>query len=230
MRTLETILAIASLVVATEMVFGAEAEFVQENCASCHALTEPDFESLGIEARAERKAPPLYYAGDKYRRNWLVEWLQAPERIRPAGVYPPAHIRSTPDGDKIDEASLPTHVVLDQSQAEQVADYLSSLRPYQERIDSVTYEPGSISWRMGQMNFVKFNNCSGCHQDEPGYGGVSGPELHTAWDRLRPEFIFSYTKDPVRWDPHTMMPGGDLNEAAVEKLANYLKAVSEEAE
>ena len=65
MRTLETILAIAFLVVTTEMVFGAEAEFVQENCASCHALTEPDFESLGIEARAERKAPPLYYAGDK---------------------------------------------------------------------------------------------------------------------------------------------------------------------
>ena len=63
---------------------------------------------------------------------------------------------------------------------------------------------------------------------QPDFGGVSGPELYTAWDRLKPAFVASYIADPVAWDPHTLMPGGDLNDAAVAKLANYLKAIVEE--
>lgn len=208
---------------------GADAgAWVQDNCTGCHALEKPDYDTLGIEARAERGGPPLYYAGNKFRREWLVQWLQDPVRIRPAGDYPPAHTETTEGEDRIDESSLPEHPALDSDRAAQVADHLMGLRPHDERLEEVTYEPGDISWRMGQMNFAKFNNCIGCHQDEPGYGGVSGPELYTAWDRLQPAFIASYTADPVAWDPHTLMPGGDLNDAAVAKLANYLKAIVEE--
>lgn len=207
---------------------GDAAGYVADRCAGCHALERPDYQQLGIAARTERTAPLIYFAGNKYRREWLEQWLQAPERIRPAGVYPPDHIVTTTEGDRIDADTLEPHPALEREQAAAVADYLMTLRPYDERLDAVSYEPGNISWRLGQMNFGKFNNCIACHQDEPGYGGVSGPELYTAWERLQPEFIASYIADPVAWDPHTLMPGGELQPPAIHKLVDYLKAIAEE--
>lgn len=201
---------------------------LKERCAECHALEAADYQALGIEARAARRGPPLYFAGNKFRRDWLQAWLEAPTRIRPAGDYPPGRVKRTDDGDRIDEAALEAHPALDATQAAEVAAQLMTLRPHDERLDAVAYEPGDISWRMGQMSFGKFNNCIGCHQDEPGYGGVSGPELYTAWDRLQPAFIASYIADPVVWDPHTLMPAAELNDATIQKLADYLKVIAEE--
>ncbi|HEX7081545.1 MAG TPA: c-type cytochrome [Gammaproteobacteria bacterium] len=204
-----------------------EAEFVQQNCASCHALTQPDYEALGVAERAERKGPPLYYAGNKFREEWLVEWLQAPERIRPGGVFAPAHAVSTPEGDVIDPETLIEHPVLSAAEAESAAKYLMTLRPYDDLVAAQSYEPGPINLRIGQMNFSKFKGCDSCHRDAPDFGGVSGPELYTAWERLQPAFIASYIADPTAWDPHTMMPRGSLPPEEVKKLADYLKALSE---
>lgn len=204
------------------------ANWVKENCASCHALDQNEYESQSIDARPERNGPPLFYAGNKFREEWLAAWLKTPERIRPAGDYPPAHIDTVDGEDLIDATSLLDHPSLEADRAKEVAGYLMSLRARDDLIAAVNYEPGNIAWRLGQMNFAKFNNCIACHQDEPDYGGLSGPELYTAWERLQPAFIASYITDPVAWDPHTLMPGGDLNEDAVSKLANYLKAVGEE--
>ncbi len=203
------------------------AALVQQKCGACHALSAPDYAAAGIAERAQRKAPPLHYAGNKFRREWLVGWLQKPARIRPAGAFPPAHARSTPKGDVVDAAALPAHPALTAAEAEAAADYLMTLRPFDKLIAAETYEPGGIALRMGQMNFGKFKGCDGCHQDAPGHGGVSAPELYTAWPRLQPKFISAYIANPTAWDPHSMMPAADLNADAVHKLANYLKAVAE---
>lgn len=203
------------------------AALVQEKCAACHALAAPDYAAGGIAERAQRKAPPLHYAGNKFRRDWLVAWLQKPTRIRPAGVFPAAHAQSTPKGDVVNAAALPAHPALSASEAEAAAGYLMTLKPLAKLIEAQKYEPGGIALRLGQMNFGKFKGCDGCHQDAPDRGGVSGPELHTAWQRLQPAFISSYIGNPTAWDPHSMMPAADLNEDAVHKLANYLKAIGE---
>jgi cytochrome c2 len=215
---------VAMLPVATSADTAAD---VQAQCGGCHALRAPDYAALGIRERIERKAPPLHYAGNKFQRPWLVAWLQNPVRIRPAGVFPPAHVRATADGEVIDEGSLPKHPALPAPQAAAVADHLMGLRPFDALIKAQTYQPGSIAQRMGQLNFGKFKGCDGCHQDAPERGGVSGPELHTAWQRLQPAFVSAYIADPVAWDPHAMMPKGDLNADSVHKLANYLKAIGE---
>jgi hypothetical protein len=200
---------------------------VQEKCAACHALAAPDYAAGGLAERVHRKAPPLHYAGNKFRREWLVVWLQSPARIRPAGVFPPAHAQGTAKGDVVDPARLPAHPALPAAEAESAADYLMTLRPLEKLLQAETYAPGGIALRLGQMNFGKFKGCDGCHQDAPGRGGVSGPELHTAWQRLQPAFISSYIGNPTAWDPHSMMPGADLNADAVHKLADYLKALGE---
>jgi mono/diheme cytochrome c family protein len=220
-------LAAAALLAASPAVL-AGSPLLEQKCASCHALAAPDYAAAGLKERIERKAPPRHYAGNKFRREWLVAWLQKPARIRPAGVFPPAHVKPGPKGDTVDEATLPAHPALSAAEAEQAATELMALRAFDARIQAETYEPGSVSLRLGQMDFGKFKGCAGCHQDAPGRGGVSGPELYTAWQRLQPKFISAYIAAPNAWDPHSMLPAPDLQPDAIRKLANYLKAIGEE--
>lgn len=200
------------------------AALVQQKCATCHAVKPPE---QGIAERAARKAPPLHYAGNKFRRDWLVAWLQKPTRLRPAGVFPPAAAKGTPKGDVVPPEALPEHPALAAAEAEAAADFLMTLRALDKVLAVETYEPGSISPRMGEMNFGKFRGCNACHQDAPGRGGVSGPELYSAWSRLQPKFISSYIANPLAWDPHSMMPAAELKDDVVHKLANYLKVIGE---
>lgn len=200
-------------------------DIVRTQCASCHSLDKPDYAVLGVAERGERKAPPLYYAGNKFQPQWLEAWLQNPQRIRPAGVVPQEHVRTSPDGDTIDPATLDEHPTLGAADAAGVAQFLMTLRPFDALIEAQTYRAGEISLRMGQMNFGKFKGCNGCHRDAPTEGGVSGPELYTAWQRLQPAFMASFIADPVAWDPHTIMPRAGLNETEVGKLVNYFKAL-----
>lgn len=208
------------------------AELVREQCAGCHSLDRAAYEARTTTDRLDQKAPPLYYAGNKFRREWLVEWLGEPSRIRPAGLLSAEHVRSTPDGDVIDESTFDEHPVLNGADAAQLADYLMTLRPLDAQMDAQlagqAYQPGEISLRMGQMNFGKFKGCDACHRDAPDYGGESGPELHTAWSRLQPEFIAAFIADPVALDPHTTMPRSGLNAVEVNKLVDYLRVIAEE--
>lgn len=203
-------------------------QWVEANCASCHALERPDYQDLGHAERITRKGPPLYFAGNKFRAEWLESWLQNPQRIRPAGVFPPAAVKVTDDGDVIDTAALGEHPALSADEARQATEYLMSLRAFDDLIAATNYEPGTIAARMGQLNFSKFNGCDACHQDSANSGGFSGPELYTAWQRLQPKFIASFIANPVAWDPNTLMPKADLNESAVARLSDYLKLIGEE--
>ena len=204
------------------------AAIARDQCAGCHALDNPDYASSPVAERRQRSAPPLYYAGNKYRQDWLVQWLQQPQRLHPAGYYPPDHIGSAENGDTVDTASLPAHPELDAGQAQQVAEYLMSLRAHSELIERDSYQPGTVALRMGMMDFRKFKGCDACHRDTPTDGGLSGPELHSAWQRLQPAYISSYIADPVAWDAHSMMPVMEMNDAAVHKLVHYLKALGEQ--
>src|SRR5690606_32633516 len=123
------------------------AALVKDQCAACHALAAPD-PAAGPAERAQRKAPPLHFAGNKFRAEWLAAWLEKPSRIRPAGVFPPALAKSTPEGDVVDPAALPAHPALPAEQAQAVAGYLMTLKPFQKLIDAEAYEPASIALRM----------------------------------------------------------------------------------
>lgn len=219
----------AAALLAAGVPFAANADAaadVQQQCGTCHALTH-DYAKQDIQERIDRKGPPLDYAGNKFNRDWLVAWLQNPTRIRPAGEFPPEHVKAGPDGDVVDGTTLSKHPALSADQAAAAADYLMTLKPLDDLIKATTYQPGTIAARMGKMNFGKFRGCDACHQDAPDAGGFSGPELYTAWKRLQPAFIASYITNPVAWDPHTLMPAPELNDATVAKLANYLKVIGE---
>ena len=223
--------ALATLVVtlATSSLHAADiAEAVATDCGACHQLTGPA--ATELQSLPDRGGPPLFYAGNKFREDWLVTWLQDPTRIRPAGDYPPAHVVTGSGGDEIDEETLVDHPALPAETALEVATYLMTLTPHDQLIAAEDYTPQNIPETLGAMDFVKFKGCAACHRDTPELGGVSGPELYTAWARLQPEYIVSYIRNPIAWEPLSLMPNKHLQTEAIHKLANYLRVISEPTE
>lgn len=201
-------------------------ELLSTQCAQCHNLTGPAPDTL--EALQNRKGPDLFYSGNKYKHDWLVAWLQSPTRIRPAGMYYGKHVTLTAKADQIDTAGLSAHPKLDKPTASSVADYLMTLKAKSELIKAGDYKPGSIPKSMGEMLFDKFRGCMACHEIEPGYGGLSGPEVYTAARRLQEDYLISYMRDPQAWDPRIFMPNKSLSDTDLQKLVHYLRALAKE--
>ncbi len=215
----------SSLLFVSTTAFAADG-ILQKDCAACHNLTGPAAQTLK-EAWA-KKGPGLFYAGNKYRQEWLVSWLQKPQRIRPAGMYYGDHIKPGPKGDEIDTSTLKDHVVLTKADAATVAAELMKLKPHDDLIAKEKIEPGAISKDEGEKVFDKFWGCMACHLIEPGYGGFSGPELYTAAQRLQPEFMASFIRNPQAWEPKTWMPNKEVSNGNLQKMVHYFEVLSKE--
>lgn len=196
---------------------------LKNSCASCHNLTGPP--PTTIKTLWERKGPDLFYAGNKFRKSWLVSWLQKPVRIRPAGEFYADHIKAGPVHDEVDQSTLKDHMTLSGEDAVKVAAALMTLRAHSGLIAREHVPPGSISKTMGKMVFDKFLGCVACHRIAPDYGGLSGPELYTAGSRLQPAFMASYIRSPQAWDPKIWMPNKHVSDARILQLVHYLESM-----
>jgi mono/diheme cytochrome c family protein len=50
----------------------------EQKCAACHAM-QPGAK-LTVKERLKVKGTPLWFAGSKFRRDWLAAWLTRPRR------------------------------------------------------------------------------------------------------------------------------------------------------
>ena len=196
---------------------------LQNRCASCHNLKGPAPATL--HALWARKGPDLFYAGNKFRKSWLVSWLKKPYRIRPAGEFYADHIKPGPVHDVVDESTLKPHVALTKEEAVDVAAALMTLHAHDDLIQKEHVVPGTISRTMGKMAFDKFLGCMACHRIGPDEGGLSGPELYTSGSRLKPAFMASYIRSPQAWDPKIWMPNKHVNDARIQQLVHYLESM-----
>ena len=79
-------------------------KILESRCVECH-----DLKGSGPASLAELwalKGPSLAYAGNKYKQPWLEQWLAAPTRIRPAGMFYGNHIKPGADEDVVNKDSL----------------------------------------------------------------------------------------------------------------------------
>jgi mono/diheme cytochrome c family protein len=194
-------------------------------CASCHALTKPADATL--EHLWTRKGPDLWYAGDKFNRDWLVGWLQNPTTIRPGGVLWFKHAKPGEPRDTIDTAAIEKHPKVDAATAERLADALLELKSG-GLVPEGGYKPEAANMTMGKLAFSKLRGCISCHQDQQGQGGLSGPELYDAGKRLRPDYVIAYTKNPQQFDPHVWMPTLTLSEPDLQRLTGYIISLGKE--
>lgn len=197
---------------------------LQERCASCHDLTGPAAKNL-TELKA-RKGPDLFYAGNKYRAEWVSRWLQKPKRIRPAGAFYLNHIKTGPKQDEIDTTGLKPHLALNAKDAATAAKALMDLKPHEKLLQTKPFVPGPSP--MGEISFDKFYGCIACHEIEPDFGGKSGPQVYTAGRRLTPEFMASFIRNPQTWNPKSLMPNKHVPEANIPRLVNFMLELAKE--
>ena len=197
------------------------------NCQGCHTL---DGKEGLVRSIIEDKgsAPPILFAeGKKVREPWLYHFLGNPSTIRPWLRY-----RMPTFG--FDERELTTVV--------NYFNHISGIEPSfaGEKIPAST--PEEIA--AGRQLF-KALQCIKCHQTEAPGAGLStsflAPNLEIAKDRLRPNWILEWLKDPQTLEPGTMMPtffpegqspmkdvlGGDA-ERQIKALRDYLMVFTQE--
>lgn len=204
---------------------GGGQDLLAKQCISCHAITKP--ENASLERLWERKGPDLYFSGSKFNREWLEAWLQNPAAIRPAGVMYSKLVKAGAGGtpDVIDGSQLPTHPKLSKEDAGLAAEALMALKGSDDLIEKAAFKNEPVNGSFASMLFSKLRGCSSCHAAKPGTGGASAPELYTAGDRLQPDFVLAYLKDPQKFDPHVWMPKFDLNAADLQKLTGYIASL-----
>jgi mono/diheme cytochrome c family protein len=173
-------------------VAGGEAAFKQQGCGDCHYTQGPAREKT-IEDQLAKKGPELWYAGSKFNQPWLTAWLAQPTNIRLLKY------------NSLDEKNPGGHAALSEADAAQVSEFLMSLTS--DAVEVGVIKPKSHP--KGKLIFKKKMPCAGCHQYEDRkkvLGGLSGPSLVGAGERLNPDWIYAYLANPKVFKPVRMMP------------------------
>lgn len=189
-----------------------KAIFASKNCGGCHQIEGPAAEKT-FEDQLKKKGPELWYAGSKFKKEWLVEWLEKPTTIRPLKY------------NSISEKNNEKHAVLSKKEAEEVAEYLMKLTAKEVPAGAVT----EASNPQGKNLFQKKYGCVGCHSIKAGaqkVGGVSGPDLSDAGKRLKGDWVYAYLKEPKVFKPVKRMPVfvGIINDNEMKTVAGFVAA------
>lgn len=199
-------------------------DLLSKQCVSCHAVTKPDNTSL--DRLWERKGPDLYYAGSKFNKEWLEAWLQNPTVLRPAGVMYSKIVQGHKGSvDTVDTSKLQPHMKLSKDDAALATGALMALKAESGLIEEGAYKGGSVNVKLSAMLFGKLRGCTSCHAAKSTDGVASGPELYDGGDRLQPDFVLAYMKNPQKFDPHVWMPNLNLTDADLQKLTGYISTL-----
>ena len=195
------------------LVWAEPEEIGKKGCRECHRFSSEEKES--------NKGPDLFYAGDKFYKNWLNKFLQSPTVIREKNVFSASDFLS-----KKHKASN-THVALAKEGAERVANFLMTLRLPNLEVGKVNKEPLSKGERaQTKMLFERSYGCISCHRAlnlvGKVRGGVSGPSLVNAGLRLKPDWIFHWLKTPQKFMYEGRMPVYDLDEETTIRITKYI--------
>lgn len=162
-------------------------------CLSCHS----------IEGRGGTYAPDLTSEGSRLQEAWIAKFLESPDTIRPLSQQMPKFNLTA------EEAKI-------------VASYMSRSRR-DARIPAAI--PGaSVTTKESQsgVEVFKTRGCVSCHAVGEGPGGVVGPSLAAAGDRLRPGYVWFHLKNPHAVNPYSAEPDYGLSDGEARALAMYL--------
>ncbi len=188
-----------------------DAVFEAKGCGACHYTDGPAKEKT-IDDQLAKKGPELWYAGSKFQKAWLAEWLADPQPIRPMKF------------NNLTEENPGDHPKLAGDDAAAVTDFLMTLT-------SADVEAGKVKPKKnpkGRQIFIKKMPCSGCHQytgrKKKISGGRSGPSLVDAGLRLNPDWILAYLQKPKVFKPVKMMPVfvGLLSDKDMKNVARHV--------
>jgi len=193
----------------------ADASLIQKNgCDTCHRFS-PEQEADDFTA------PDLSYAGNKFQQPWLEKFLLSPEIIRKAGhTRDPGFLKGEP------EFKSP-HMSLPAPEAKSVAQHLMSLKLGGiETVFTDTTPLTKVQRVKTKMKFERDHGCIACHESynlaQQPRGGISGPSLLDAGNRLQANWVYLWLKDPKTFLPKSRMPIFALDEEALSLMTRYV--------
>ncbi len=172
------------------------------NCSGCHEIegTGGDYrdviiahEGLGEMVAKQFAPPPLKSQGARVYPDWLFEFLKEPSEIR-YGL----------------KVRMPTFGLSD-DEATTLVEYFSALDdepfPY-ETLETPTRTTAEL--RVGKQIFDELQ-CISCHPSQgeiipEGSDKAGRPDLSLAKERLKPDWLIDWMKDPQSFQPGTAMP------------------------
>jgi cytochrome c2/uncharacterized membrane protein len=172
-------------------------------CGSCH--------DAGAKMEAPGIPPDLSAAGSRYVREWVIEYLLHPRRLRwvDEGVRPVVRM---PQFD------------LSREEAADLSAALAARRDtvqFPENVPGGTFTEAEVA---RGSDLVREYSCRGCHIVE-GTGRRFGPELDGVGDRLRPAYIVAFLRDPKGVVPGTSMKDFGLWDDEMRSLTAYLMSL-----
>lgn len=180
----------------------------KKECRVCHVETTSVLRPI---------APNIGHEGSKLKRDWLETFLKQPEKLRPIGFMP------------FTKSKMPNFYFTD-GEVTALVDYLMTLKD--EGID----ESVLMGWdasdsaliEEGQFLFEEEFACDGCHKRSPGGdGGIVGPELSYAMERIRVEWMFYWIKNPQAIHPNSPMPNFRMSDEQIRAVLAYMSSLSE---
>ncbi|MBI2067820.1 MAG: c-type cytochrome [Deltaproteobacteria bacterium] len=168
------------------------------NCKGCHTIEGEG--RLIQDYLAEGEAPPpiLDGIGARVRPEFMFDFLKDPSRTK---IRPWIKVR------------MPNFGFTDE-QANAIISYFSSLNGVRPDFYSPTKPPVmSPDVRQAAEKLISrdYFSCYSCHARggvvPPGAPAQWGPDLALVRERIRPEFIPEWLKDPQKFTPGVVMPG-----------------------
>lgn len=181
----------------------------RNGCVHCHAVKLPDETTMV----ATDNPPSLAHVADKTTREWIYAWLKDPQAYAVSATMPNFNL-SDPDARDISAFLISNSTPAAGDTAPVAA--VSSKTPT---------DPVAGPSLYGE------SFCSSCHavQNAAGnvVGGDLGPELTHIGDKVKPEWLQVWLRDPRIYDSKTPMPHYRFNDQQVALLGSFLAAKSD---
>lgn len=219
---------------ATKLNHGREL-FRERGCQNCHiGSTDPDMAWMG------RIGPDLRQISEKSDTNWTRAWIENPWKFRPDTKMPrifglenrkdlvngelqPERLQQVAyEGGKASQADA--HHPREPVEIEAITTYLFAASKLRER---KLPEPPKGDEAAGKQVFAQVG-CLACHstgaaKDKYNFNS-HGPDLSRIGEKVTPNWLFDWLKNPKHYWAETRMPDLRLNDKEAADLTAYLLA------
>jgi nitric oxide reductase subunit C len=165
------------------------------SCLVCHRIKD----------KGGTFAPELTYEGSRVKKDWLKDFLKAPDILRPL-------LKQMP------------RFNLSEEEIEAVASYMKLVL-----VDDKVIAKGGLGEITSEdvekgKEIYHEKGCKACHQIGT-EGGAVGPNLSVAGDRLTTDYIYMHLKDPQRWGESKVAPNYSLADEEITYLTKFLSGL-----
>jgi cytochrome c1 len=175
-------------------------------CVHCHTVKLSD----GTTMKATDDPPSLSHIADKTTREWIYAWMKDTQPYSAT-------------------ATMPNFKFSDEDARDISAFLIANSAPIAGDTVAVSQKASSDPSAGASLYGESF--CASCHavQNAAGnmVGGDLGPELTHIGNKVKPEWLQAWLKNPRTYDPPTEMPHYRFTDQQIATLSSFLQAKSD---